>query len=82
LENDAPEAIERGWAAFDPRVGKDPVDRPFLPAKSLKCAAEEFAAFLIQFLGGEEKQTRAHSAWSWSGPEATRPPNAVNSRFM
>jgi hemoglobin len=44
-------------AAFYARVGKDPVLRPFFPGKSLRCAAEEFAAFLIQFLGGDEKQT-------------------------
>jgi hemoglobin len=40
------------------RVGKDPVLRPFFPGKSLRCATEEFAAFLIQFLGGDEKQTQ------------------------
>src|SRR3984893_14566833 len=45
-------------AAFYARVGKDPVLRPFFPGKSLRCATEEFAAFLIQFLGGDEKQTQ------------------------
>jgi truncated hemoglobin YjbI len=49
-------------AAFYARVGKDPVLRPFFPGKSLRCAAEEFAAFLIQFLGGDEKQTQ-HRWW-------------------
>ena len=49
-------------AAFYARVGKDPVLRPFFPGKSLKCATEEFAAFLIQFLGGDEKQTQ-HRWW-------------------
>src|ERR1700721_1879684 len=45
-------------SAFYARVGKDPVLRPFFPGKSLRCATEEFAAFLIQFLGGDEKQTQ------------------------
>ena len=45
-------------AAFYARVGKDPVLRPFFPGKSLRCATEEFAAFLIQFLGGDEEQTQ------------------------
>ena len=45
-------------AAFYARVGNDPVLRPFFPGKSLRCATEEFAAFLIQFLGGDEQQTQ------------------------
>jgi len=45
-------------AAFYARVGKDPVLRPLFPGKSLKCAVEEFAAFLIQFLDGDEEQTQ------------------------
>ena len=49
-------------AAFYARVGKDPVLRPFFPGKSVRCATEEFAAFLIQFLGGDEKQTQ-HRWW-------------------
>jgi truncated hemoglobin YjbI len=49
-------------AAFYTRVGKDPVLRPFFPGKSLRCATEEFAAFLIQFLGGDENQTQ-HRWW-------------------
>ena len=49
-------------AAFYARVGKDPVLRPFFPGKSLRCATEEFAAFLIQFLDGDEKQTQ-HRWW-------------------
>jgi hypothetical protein len=32
--------------------------RPLFPGKSLRCAIEEFAAFLIQFLGGDEEQTQ------------------------
>jgi truncated hemoglobin YjbI len=43
---------------FYARVGKDPVLRPLFPGKSLRCATEEFAAFLIQFLGGDEEQTQ------------------------
>jgi truncated hemoglobin YjbI len=52
------EGCSRLSAAFYARVGKDPVLRPFFPGKSLRCATEEFAAFLIQFLGGDEKQTQ------------------------
>src|SRR5580692_6683773 len=44
---------------FYARVIKDPVLRPFFPGKSLRCASEEFAAFLIQFLGGDEEQTQS-----------------------
>ena len=43
---------------FYARVGKDPVLRPLFPGKSLRCATNEFAAFLIQFLGGDEGQTQ------------------------
>jgi truncated hemoglobin YjbI len=32
---------------FYARVGKDPVLRPLFSGKSLRCATEEFAAFLI-----------------------------------
>src|SRR4051812_41741290 len=45
-------------AEFYARVGKDPVIRPLFPGKSLRCAIEQFAAFLIQFLGGDEEQTQ------------------------
>lgn len=45
-------------ASFYARVGKDPVLRPLFPGKSLRCATEAFAAFLIQFLGGDEDQTQ------------------------
>jgi truncated hemoglobin YjbI len=45
-------------AEFYARVGQDPVLRPLFPGKSLRCATEEFAAFLIQFLGGDEEQTQ------------------------
>jgi truncated hemoglobin YjbI len=49
-------------AEFYTRVGKDPVLRPLFPGKSLRCATEEFAAFLIQFLGGDEEQSQ-HRWW-------------------
>jgi hemoglobin len=47
-------------AAFYARVDRDPVLRPLFPGKTLKCAIEEFAAFLVQFLGGpgEDAQRR------------------------
>ena len=43
---------------FYARVGKDPVLRPLFPGKTLKCAIDEFAAFLVQFLDGDEDQTQ------------------------
>jgi hemoglobin len=52
------EGCKRLSAAFYARVGKDPILRPFFPGKSLRCAVEEFSAFLIQFLGGDENQTQ------------------------
>jgi truncated hemoglobin YjbI len=45
-------------AEFYARVGNDAVLRPLFPGKSLRCAIEEFAAFLIQFLGGDEDQAQ------------------------
>jgi truncated hemoglobin YjbI len=45
-------------AEFYARVGKDSVLRPLFPGKSLRCATEEFAAFLIYFLGGDEEQAQ------------------------
>lgn len=45
-------------AAFYARVAKDPELRPFFPGKTLRCATEEFGAFLIQFLGGDDEQTQ------------------------
>src|SRR5882724_11450573 len=45
-------------AEFYARVGQDQVLRPLFPGKSLRCATEAFAAFLIQFLGGDEEQTQ------------------------
>jgi truncated hemoglobin YjbI len=48
-------------AEFYGRVGADAVLRPLFPGKSLRCAIEEFAAFLIQFLGGDEDQAQFRS---------------------
>ncbi len=45
-------------AEFYARVDTDPILRPLFPGKSLRCATEEFAAFLTQFLGGDEAQTQ------------------------
>src|SRR5204863_3662140 len=52
------EGCRRLSAAFYARVGKDPILRSFFPGKSLRCATEEFAAFLIQFLGGSADHTQ------------------------
>src|ERR1700723_41023 len=52
------EGCRRLSRAFYARVGNDPVLRPLFPGKSLRCAIEEFAAFLVQFLGGDEEQTQ------------------------
>jgi truncated hemoglobin YjbI len=52
------EGCRRLSAAFYARVGQDLMLRPFFPGKSLRCATEEFAAFLIQFLGGDEEHTQ------------------------
>jgi hemoglobin len=41
--------------AFYTRVKRDPALRPLFPGKTLTCAIEEFAAFLVQFLGGPLK---------------------------
>lgn len=43
---------------FYGRVAKDPVLRPFFPGKSMRCAINEFTAFLIEFLGGDEDLTQ------------------------
>ena len=44
--------------AFYARVSKDARLRPLFPGKTFKCAIEEFSAFLIQFLGGDEAHTQ------------------------
>lgn len=43
---------------FYARVATDALLRPLFPGKSLRCATDEFGAFLIQFLGGDEEQTQ------------------------
>lgn len=53
------EGCRRLSADFYARVAKDAVLRPLFPGKSLRCAIDEFAAFLIQFLGGDEGQAQA-----------------------
>ena len=45
--------------AFYARVERDPVLRPLFPGKSMKCAVEAFAAFLVQFLGGPAEDAQA-----------------------
>lgn len=45
-------------AEFYARVATDPVLHHLFPGKTLKCATEEFAAFLIQFLGGDEARSQ------------------------
>ncbi len=40
---------------FYARVATDAVLRPLFPGKTLRCATDEFAAFLVQFLGGDEE---------------------------
>jgi truncated hemoglobin YjbI len=45
-------ACHRLSAAFYARVERDPVLRPLFPGKTFRCAIEQFAAFLAQFLGG------------------------------
>jgi len=48
-------------ASFYARVERDPILRPLFPGKTLKCAIEEFTAFLAQFLGGPSED--AHRRW-------------------
>src|SRR5262249_44184257 len=45
-------------SAFYARVEHDPVLRPLFPGTTLRCAIEEFAAFLVQFLGGPTEDTQ------------------------
>src|SRR5574338_211796 len=45
-------------AAFYARVERDPLLRPLFPGKTLRCAIEEFAAFLVLFLGGPAEDTQ------------------------
>jgi hemoglobin len=43
---------------FYAHIAKDPSLRHLFPGKTLRCATEEFAAFLIQFLNGPESQSQ------------------------
>lgn len=45
-------------AHFYRRVGEDKVLKRLFPGKSMRCATEEFASFLVQFFGGDEDQTQ------------------------
>src|SRR5437867_2874574 len=49
---------------FYARVKRDTVLLPLFPGKTLKCAIEEFSAFLAQFLGGPPEH--AQRRW-WLG---------------
>ncbi len=44
--------------AFYGRVAGDSLLRPLFPGKSLRCATEEFSAFLVQFFDGDEDRTQ------------------------
>lgn len=56
--------------AFYTRVRRDPVLQPFFPGKSMRCAIEQLAAFLVQLLGGPAKDTQAR--WDLSLRESHR----------
>ena len=43
---------------FYARVAKSKELKPLFPGKSVRCATEEFSAFLIQSLEGDEEQTQ------------------------
>lgn len=43
---------------FYARVAKSELLKPLFPGKSVRCATEEFAAFLVQFLEGDDDQTQ------------------------
>ncbi len=49
-------------ATFYARVERDPLLRPLFPGKTLRCAIEEFAAFLAQLLGGPSEDAQ-HRWW-------------------
>jgi len=56
--------------AFYTRVRRDPVLRPFFPGKSMRCAIEQLAAFLVQLLGGPAQDTQKR--WDLSLRESHR----------
>jgi hemoglobin len=64
------EGCRRLSTAFYTRVARDPHLRRLFPGKTLRCATEEFAAFLIQFLGGDEEQTQKRWWLSLHGSHA------------
>ncbi len=43
---------------FYSRVAENTDLKPLFPGKSLRCATEEFSAFLVQFLDGDESKTQ------------------------
>ena len=43
---------------FYARVGQDGELKPLFPGKRLRCATEEMAAFLVQFMGGVEEDSQ------------------------
>jgi len=52
------EGCRRLADAFYSRVAKNSELKPLFPGKSVRCATEEFAAFLIQFLDGDPAKTQ------------------------
>ena len=52
------EGCRRISESFYARVQRDSVLRPLFPGKTLRCATEEFTAFLVQFLGGPPEDTQ------------------------
>jgi len=52
------EGCRRLSEAFYARVAVDPVLRPFFPGKTMHCAINAFAAFLVQFLGGPSEASQ------------------------
>jgi truncated hemoglobin YjbI len=48
--------------AFYSRVARDPLLRPLFPGKTLRCAIEEFSAFLAQLFGSPSEDTQ-HRWW-------------------
>jgi len=52
---------ERLAGEFYARVAQDPDLKPLFPGKSLRCATEEFGAFLVQFFDGDPSHTQFRS---------------------
>jgi hemoglobin len=53
--------------AFYARVERDPLLRPLFPGTSLQSTIEEFAAFLVQFLGGPSADSQRRQRLSLHG---------------